>query len=245
MTVKSTLAQHATNGHAFGHLPITRLAAPSDPLIRLKNARVVAARTQQSLLEIDELALFPGERIVITGPSGSGKSLLLATLTGRWAAGLAFTGTRTANFTRIGFIPQRGLDALHPLLPLGRQLRKVTGKSTQQVHEALAAVGLTDPALSQRRPAELSGGQAQRAAVALAVLSDAPLILADEPTSALDHESRDQTLALLDRVITARQTLVVVTHDPAVANALATRRLALESGKICQLAGPTMERARP
>ncbi|WP_404287783.1 ATP-binding cassette domain-containing protein [Glutamicibacter arilaitensis] len=244
MTLKSTLAQRATDRHAVPQQPITRFDTSAAPLIRLKNARVIAVQDQQTLLEIDELALFPGERIVITGPSGSGKSLLLATLTGRWAAGLAFTGSRTANFNRIGFIPQRGLDALHPLLPLGRQLHKVTGKSADQVHEALTAVGLSDPALSQRRPAELSGGQAQRAAVALAVLSEAPLILADEPTSALDHDSRDQTLALLDRVITARQTLVVVTHDPAVANALATRRLALESGKISKLAEPAMERAR-
>ncbi|MGO2052905.1 ABC transporter ATP-binding protein [Glutamicibacter sp. BW80] len=244
MTVKSTLAQRATTGHALGQQPNTGLAAPASPLICLKNARVTAVRQQQTLLEIDELALFPGERLVITGPSGSGKSLLLATLTGRWAAGLAFTGTRTVDFTRIGLIPQRGLDALHPLLPLARQLRKVTGKSVRQVHEALTAVGLSDPALSQRRPAELSGGQAQRAAVALAVLSEAPLILADEPTSALDHESRDQTLALLDRVITARQALVVVTHDPAVAEVLATRRLALESGKVITSAGPAKKRAR-
>jgi ABC-type lipoprotein export system ATPase subunit len=187
------------------------------------------------LLDVPELDLFSGERVVITGPSGSGKSMLLSTLTGRWAPGLHFTGERTTSLASIGLIPQRGLDALHPLIPLARQLRRVSDTSEENVRSTLTSVGLTDPELWRRRPAEMSGGQAQRAAVALAILTDAPLILADEPTSALDHATRDRTLSMLDAVIDTSRTLVVVTHDPAVADALATRHLAITAGKITEI----------
>lgn len=205
-------------------------------MLSVRNARVRSVDEGRTLLTIDELELYPGERVVVTGPSGSGKSLLLSTLTGRWAVGLRFEGERTAQLPRIGYIPQRGLDALHPLSPLGRQLRRVTGADAERVGEVLDSVGLADPALRRRRPTELSGGQAQRAAIALAVLTEAPLILADEPTSALDHESRDQTLRMLDAVIGEQQTLVVVTHDSAVADALATRHITIAAGRIAEVA---------
>lgn len=205
---------------------------PPAPVFRLRNARLGLRTENRALLEIEEFTLLPGERVVITGPSGAGKSLLLSMITGHWAPGLEFSGTRVAGSPRIGCIPQRGQDALHPLLPLGRQLRKATGASAQQVASTLDAVGLGDPSLLARRPAELSGGQAQRAAIALAVLSEAPVIIADEPTSALDDRSRDLVLDLLGTVLDERQALVLSTHDAAAARALATRHLVLDSGKI-------------
>jgi len=210
-------------------------------LLRLENSSLGLRGSSRTLLEIPSLRICAGERLVITGPSGSGKSLLLSMITGRWAAELDYAGTRTSGCERIGYIPQRGQDALHPLMPLGRQLRKATGRSAQDVAETLAAVGLDDPQLLQRRPAELSGGQAQRAAVALAALSSAPLILADEPTSALDEASRDKILCLLDTVVSAQKALVVVTHDPDVADTLATRRIQLDSGKLRDDPAPALQ----
>ncbi|MFT4260088.1 ATP-binding cassette domain-containing protein [Microbacterium sp.] len=212
-----------------------------DAVLSLRDAAVRAEGDSRPLLEIAALDLAAGERVIVTGPSGSGKSLFLSTIAGRWAPGLRFSGTRIARFVRLGMIPQRGLDALHPLTPLGRQLRRVTGSRSDRVAEVLAAVGLDDLELHRRRPAELSGGQAQRAAVALAVLTRAPLILADEPTSALDHDSRERTLRMLDAVIGPEQTLVVVTHDPAVAEALATRHLTIDAGVVSE--HPVRERA--
>lgn len=205
---------------------------PERALVTLNEARVCTAGDGQLLLAIPSLTVYAGERLVVTGPSGSGKSLLLGTIAGRWAPGLRFFGERSASFTRVGFVPQRGLDALHPLIPLGRQLERVTRATPSRVKEVLAAVGLHDAALQRRRPAELSGGQAQRAAVALAALSDAPLVLADEPSSALDHESRDLLLRLLDDVLGPERTLVMSTHDPVVAEVLATRRISLSAGTI-------------
>lgn len=219
-----------------------RAPLPPSPVFCLRNARLGLPGATSPLLDVEEFTLLPGERVVITGPSGAGKSLLLSMITGNWAPGLEFTGTRTPGSTRIGYIPQRGQDALHPLLPLERQLRKATGASAQQVRDVLQDAGLDDPQLLARRPAELSGGQAQRAAIALAVLSQAPLILADEPTSALDHTARDLILELLGTLLGQQQALVLVTHDAAVAQALATRHLVLDSGKIASTRAPRLER---
>ncbi|MBK7819708.1 MAG: ATP-binding cassette domain-containing protein [Tessaracoccus sp.] len=204
------------------------------PLIALRDARVSTARGAV-LLDVPALDLFPGDRVVITGQSGSGKSMLLSTLMGHWAVGLHFDGDRMTAPGPIGVVPQRGLDALHPLVPLGRQLARVSGTGRVRVEKTLAQVGLPDPDLRRRRPAEISGGQAQRAAVALAALTDAPLILADEPTSALDHDTRDLMLALLGEVIGPEQVLVVATHDTTVVRVLGTRHLRVSEGRVTEL----------
>jgi len=244
MIISFTMSDDIRTGRPIGGEPTTpsadrdrdadHAARTRAPILVLRGARVVAAGGDDAdpLLEVAALEVRPGERIVVTGPSGSGKSLLLATLSGRWPVGVRFSGERRATFSRTGYVPQRGLDALHPLIPLARQLRRVSRAGEARVSEVLASVGLADPALQRRRPAELSGGQAQRAAVALAVLADAPLVLADEPTSALDHASRDRTLELLDAVIGAERTLVVATHDLHVADVLATRHLVVARGRV-------------
>lgn len=134
-------------------------------------------------------------------------------------------------------MPQRGVEAFHPLIRLGRQLRVVTGADRTRAGDVLARVGLGDPRLRRRRrPAELSGGQAQRAAIALAVLSGAGLVVADEPTSALDPQTRDDVLSLLTGALASdaagAPALVVSTHDPEVAAVLGARRLEVLDGRI-------------
>lgn len=219
----------------FTHSATLERTGREQPLIALRDARVTTL-DGTVLLDVPALDLFPGDRVVITGQSGSGKSMLLSTLMGRWAVGLHFDGHRTIAPGPIGFVPQRGLDALHPLVPLGRQLARVSGASRARVAETLIQVGLPDPDLHRRRPAEISGGQAQRAAVALAALTDAPLILADEPTSALDHDTRDLMLALLGDVIGPEQVLVVATHDTTVVQVLGTRHLRIAGGSVEEVA---------
>ncbi|CAH0133038.1 Glutamine transport ATP-binding protein GlnQ [Microbacterium sp. Bi128] len=201
------------------------------PVVSLTDS-VVRAGDGRVLLRVDHLTVCAGDRIAVTGPSGAGKTVLLRLLSGRLAAGLSASGRRDTASERVAMVPQRGLDALHPLLPLGTQLRTVTRASAERVREVLAAVGLGDPRAARRRPAELSGGQAQRAAIALAVLSRAPLMLADEPTSALDHDTRDRVLDLFSTVIGTDQALVVSTHDETVADRLGAARIRVADGAL-------------
>lgn len=203
-------------------------------MLSLRDIRVRA--DQQVLLFVASLSIGPGDRIVVMGPSGAGKSMLLSVITNRIPAGLTLSGHREADagLSRMGFVPQRGLDALHPLIPVRRQLARVTGSSPSRVSEVLSQTGLRDERTHLRRPAELSGGQAQRVALAQAVLCGESLVVADEPTSALHPQTRDETLAMLERLVPKSAALIVSTHDPAVARALEARLVRIEDGVVTE-----------
>jgi len=125
----------------------------------------------------------------------------------------------------------------------GLRARKVAKASARAAAEGwLARVGLEG--LGDRRPAELSGGQAQRAALARALVVDPAVLLLDEPLSALDARTRLTVRAELRRHLAEFQgSTVLVTHDPVDAMALAHRVVVVEEGRIVQ-AGPPAEVAR-
>jgi putative ABC transport system ATP-binding protein len=175
-----------------------------------------------------------GEFVAITGPSGCGKSTLLHLL-----AGLdpPTTGTLLVNGTDLGRMNEdertafRGrhigvvfqafnlLDILtaeeNVALPL--TLAGVASTTAnRKACEALDRVGLGTRA--RHRPAELSGGEQQRVAVARAIVADPPLILADEPTGNLDTANGLAVFHLLRELVGGRRTVVMVTHDPILAN---------------------------
>lgn len=115
------------------------------------------------------------------------------------------------------------------LAPLG-----VSGpERTQRAQRALASVGLAER--GSHRPAELSGGQQQRVAIARALVKEPSVLLADEPTGALDEDTRDEIMGLLEELWRERGlTLIVVTHDSAVARR-AQRRLHIKQGVVREL----------
>ena len=169
-----------------------------------------------------------GARVVVVGPSGSGKSTLLHLLAGldqptvgtvSWPAlggtpaGLR-VGTVGVVFQGLSLVP--ALDAAENVaLPL--QLAGVDDSTAMaSALEALARLGLAG--VARHLPEELSGGQAQRVAVARALVGRPTLIVADEPTGQLDHGAAASVLDALERAaIAAGAALVVATHDPAVA----------------------------
>lgn len=204
-------------------------------LVQLDRATICVGG--RALVHTGVFAVHRGERIALRGRSGSGKSLTLAALAGRLPPPLTLQpplARRSQPGLRIGLIPQRGHDALHPLYPIGRQLMAVTGRSRDQVGQVLDRAGLDPTTLWGRRPAELSGGQAQRVAIALASLAAPDLILADEPTSALDDETRNETLELIDRVLMDERqpALVIATHDPDVPALLDARVVPVTDGTV-------------
>ena len=188
-----------------------------------------------------------GEFVAVIGASGSGKSTLMnligcldAPSAGSVHCNGVDVGTLDAaerarlRLREIGFVFQSfqllsRMSALqNVILPLAyagvpRRERLARGQ------QALERVGLGDRA--RHRPSELSGGQQQRVAIARALINDPALLLADEPTGALDSRTGAEVLDLFDRLHDAGRTIVLITHDPAVA-ARARRVLTMADGAI-------------
>ena len=173
----------------------------------------------------------PGQRIAVIGPSGAGKSTLLSAIAGFIAP---TEGRILWNGQDLEAVPpgQRPVTILFQdqnLFPhltvtqnIGLGLRpdlRLSSQDLARIEEALGRVGLSG--LGARRPAQLSGGQASRAALARALLRARPILLLDEPFAALGPAQRQEMLALVREVAEATGALVLmVTHDPGDARAL-------------------------
>jgi putative ABC transport system ATP-binding protein len=203
-------------------------------------------RVVKALAGVD-LEIQAGDFVTIQGPTGGGKSTLLqllgaldrptsgsVVLAGTDLAAASDAELGRARAREIGFVFQ-GFNLIPTLTaaenvdmalePLG--LAKA--ERVERVAEALAHVGLADRA--DHKPGELSGGQQQRVAIARAIVKRPRVLLADEPTGNLDESMRDEILAVLEALCAEGLTLIVVTHDSAVAKR-ARRRLRLERGVV-------------
>jgi putative ABC transport system ATP-binding protein len=193
-----------------------------------KNRRTVAAVTGLDLVIQD------GEWLAVQGRTGHGKSTLLNLLGG---LDRPTEGTVELDGTGLGALPETRLTALRAekigfifqtfnliptlsaaenveaaLIPLGVR----TAVRRVRTAAALEAVALADRAA--HLPTELSGGQQQRVAIARALVKEPKVVLADEPTGNLDEDTRDDIIALLEKLWRERGlTLVLVTHDTAIA----------------------------
>ena len=190
------------------------------------------------------LSLAPGEMVAVMGPSGSGKSTLLACLAGLdepdgghvVVAGQRISRrpepTRAALRARwIGVLQQSGNLFDHLTVAQNVQLAQelAGGTHARHVDEILTQVGLEDRASA--RPTTLSGGEAARAGLAVALANDPPVVLADEPTGEVDLVSESRVLDLFRRGTEAGAGVLVVTHSARVADA-AHRVVRLLDGRI-------------
>lgn len=206
-------------------------------------------RPERRILRGVDLAVQPGETVALVGASGSGKSTLLSILglllppsTGRYrvygddATALSERAAARLRGTTLGFVFQ-SYSLLEDLtvaenveVPLLYGAPATTAERRSRVAEALAEVGLAG--FETARPAELSGGEQQRVAIARSMIRAPRIILADEPTGALDPDTGALVLDLLDeRVRAAEACLLIVTHDDAVADHM-DRRLRLHDGLL-------------
>jgi len=205
--------------------------------------------TVRALAGVD-LEIDAGDFVTIQGPTGGGKSTLLQMLDAldRPSSGAVVLGeidiARASNTQlsrlraeEIGFVFQ-GFNLIPTLTaaenvdmglePLGLD----RAERRRRVTEALTRVGLADRA--DHRPGELSGGQQQRVAIARATAKQPRVLLADEPTGNLDEAMRDEILDVLEALNAEGLTLIVVTHDSAVARR-ARRRLRLDKGVVTDI----------
>jgi putative ABC transport system ATP-binding protein len=188
-----------------------------------------------------------GEFVSIIGPSGSGKSTLMHILgcldsptegsywlDGQDVAAIGGGGLAKIRNQKIGFVFQT-----FNLLPRASILKNVelpllyagvdSDERTERARRALELVGIGNRA--KHRPAELSGGQRQRVAVARALVNNPSLILADEPTGNLDSKTGTEIIDIFETLASKGETIVIVTHDPAIA-ARTHRRIRIVDGEI-------------
>lgn len=218
-------------------------------MLQIKNIRkeYKTGDLVQKALDGVSLNLRDNEFVAILGPSGSGKTTLLNIIGGldRYDSGdLIINGISTKKYKErdwdsyrnhtIGFVFQSYNLIPHQTLLVNVELAlTISGISKaerkKRAQEALARVGLGEQV--HKKPSQLSGGQMQRVAIARALVNNPDIVLADEPTGALDSETSIQVMELLQEV--ARDRLVVmVTHNPELAQQYATRIVNLRDGKI-------------
>jgi molybdate transport system ATP-binding protein len=223
------------------------------------SARVVV---QRGALSLDvEIEVADGEVLAVLGPNGAGKSTLLRVLAGLLppdGGSVVLDGTTVwdddgahvpAHRRALGMVFQDHL--LFPHLSVtenvafGLRTRGVRKPDARAAAEAwLTRVGLAG--LGGRRPGQLSGGQAQRAALARALVGDPRVLLLDEPLSALDARTRLTVRAELRRHLAEfAGSTVLVTHDPVDAMALADRVVVVENGGVVQVGTPAEVNRHP
>jgi len=218
-------------------------------VIELKNITKTYKLGDETLNALDDLSctVQSGEFVAITGPSGSGKSTLANIIGGldRPSAGtvvidgvdLSHVGDKQLSDYRnkhLGFVFQsfnlQGTQTAleNVMLPLVFAKMKPRDRK-QRAKECLEAVGLGDRL--KHRPNQLSGGQRQRVAIARALAVKPSIILADEPTGNLDSARGDEIMKLLKDLNKEGITLIVITHDPAIAR-MAGRIINIKDGKV-------------
>jgi putative ABC transport system ATP-binding protein len=197
-----------------------------------------------------DVQIRPGTFVAIMGPSGSGKSTLLnllGALDVPTAGQILLEGIDVAKMTdddrtmlrrrRIGFVFQQ--FNLLPILSAAENVAvplRLEGKRGAEIDppvaEVLALVGLADR--RDHLPSQLSGGEQQRVAIARALVTRPAMILADEPTGNLDSANGERVIEILRQLVDEQhQTVVLVTHDPAVAQQ-ADRVIHVRDGQICE-----------
>ena len=252
----------------------TKVSYDTRPLLELRNLRTIYDTDAGLVKAVDgvDLDVFRGEVLGLVGESGCGKSVTSLSIMrlieppGDIASGeILFEGQDLMKLSegemthirgdRIGMIFQQPLSSLNPVFKVGDQIAEVlrihqtiTRKQAwKRAVELLTSVGLPDP--EQRAssyPHELSGGQAQRVMIAMALACVPDLLIADEPTTALDVTIQAQILDLL-RVMRAQTgaSIILITHDLGVMAEMADRVAVMYAGRIVEQASVSTLFAEP
>ncbi len=211
------------------------------------------------------LALRPGRVTALVGESGCGKSVLAATLLGLLPVNAQLRGqavlrtdaaeplellgapedvlSGSVRGRLVGLVPQSAASHLTPVRSLRAQLREALralrpeGQDIESVQAELLARVALGPWLLDLYPYEMSGGTAQRAALALALAGDPPVVLADEPTTGLDRPLVNRVVDLLAATAADGRAVLLITHDLAAARRVATDLAVMYASRLVEV-GP-------
>lgn len=235
---------------------------PSD-LLAISNLTIALPEGADRRQAVSNLSLEvrPGECVCLVGESGSGKSITAQAVLAMLPPGLKavegavlFDGKplptedpaamRALRGDRIGLIFQEPTATLDPVMTVGRQIEELLyvhgmrdrAARRSRAIEMIQAVKLTDPERIHRSyPHQLSGGQAQRIAIAMALALEPALLIADEPTTALDVTTQAEILQLIAELQKAFKTgLLFITHDLAVVADIADRVMVMRNGEVVE-----------
>ena len=238
-------------------------ASASEQLLSIENLTIDLPSWAERPHAVEDVSVALGrnEIVCIVGESGSGKSVMARAVLGlfpsrhvRPSAGrilfrgenlLAVTEPRLRQLrgSRLAMIFQEPMTALNPLLTIGRQIEEAIEVHQRQwsdrrkrVLDMLASVHLPDPlAIYGAYPHQISGGQRQRAMIAMALVLEPDVLIADEPTTALDVTTQAQILALIREVQRARHMGVLfITHDFGVVAEIAHRIVVMQHGRVVE-----------
>jgi len=204
-------------------------------MIEVRNLRLEIEG--RAILENISFSIAAGEAVALVGPNGSGKSSLLRCLLGLMPfeghaaiAGHDVASAPIESRAKLAYLPQRpsfGEDTAEEVLAFFARLRNVP---RARVPELLEETGLAAHACQRART--FSGGMQQRLLLAIALLPDPAVLLLDEPTASLDREGQAAFLAIMARFRRERRTILVSSHRSQEIEALTSRVLVLENGRL-------------
>ncbi len=235
----------------------------TEAVLSIENLTIDLPSWAERMHAVENVSLTLGrdEIMCVVGESGSGKSVMARATLGlfpsrhvRHSGGrILFQGEdllaageerlRQLRGSRIAMIFQEPMTALNPLLTIGRQIEEAievhqprASGARKRVMDMLAAVHLPDPqAIYGAYPHQVSGGQRQRAMIAMALVLEPDILIADEPTTALDVTTQAQILALIREVQRVRHMSVLfITHDFGVVAEIAHRVVVMQQGRVVE-----------
>ena len=249
-------------GGSAGQNGIGRLGSESEALLTVEGVTVtVGTPPTTNLIEDVGFAIHPGEAVAIVGESGCGKSVTAMSILGLLPGTVEITSghvvfdgldlaacgenqLRQIRGSDIALIPQEPIVSLDPVFRVGTQIADVVRRhehcsrraAKRRALELLERVRLPDPKrIARRYPHELSGGMAQRTAIARALAGSPRLLIADEPTTALDVTVQAEILDLLREIQTSQQmAILLVTHDWGVVADLCQRAVVMYAGQVIE-----------
>ena len=236
----------------------------ADTLLRVEDLFLHYRTSIGTVQAVDGISFDLGARqaLAVIGESGCGKTSLVRAIlrllprnTALYQGRVFVNGTdvmllnekrfrREVSWVKISFVPQAAMNSLNPVLKIGEQvaepllthaLTKKKDEAMERTGEALKNVGVPEDFV-RRYPFELSGGMRQRAAIAMALVTNPPLVILDEPTSALDVLTQANIMNMLKRIkLESETSFVLISHDVAACSELADSIAVMYAGRLVEM----------